>query len=203
MQIVPGPGLPDRRLSSTAAAASATPTAPAAASIQLRARAAGRDAGPGSARAIIVTELPYQVNKARLIEKIAELVRDKKIEGIADLRDESDREGMRIVIELKRDVQPKVVLNQLYKHTQMQTSFGVIMLAIVDGQPRVLNLRQVLREYLDFRREVVVRRTALRAGEGRGARPHPRGPQDRARPHRRGHRADPQGRRRPPRPRPA
>ena len=113
----------------------------------------------GERESIIVTELPYQVNKARLIEKIADLVRHKQIEGIADLRDESDREGMRIVVDLKRDVQPKVILNQLYKHTQMQTSFGIIMLAIVDRQPRVLKLREVLREYLDFRREVIVRRT--------------------------------------------
>jgi DNA gyrase subunit A len=99
------------------------------------------------------------VNKARLIEKIADLVREKKIEGIADLRDESDREGMRIVVDLKKDAVPEIVLNQLYKHTQMQTSFGIIMLAIVDRQPRVLTLRGILREYLDFRREVVVRRT--------------------------------------------
>jgi DNA gyrase subunit A len=128
--------------------------------IQLRARAVIERSGKGGEReSIIVTELPYQVNKARLIEKIAELVRHKKIEGIADLRDESDREGMRIVVDLKREVQPKVILNQLYKHTQMQTSFGIIMLAIVDRQPRVLKLREVLREYLDFRREVIVRRT--------------------------------------------
>ena len=115
--------------------------------------------GKSGTQSIIVTELPYQVNKARLIEKIADLVREKKLEGIADLRDESDREGMRIVVDLKQDVQPKIVLNHLYKHTQMQTSFGIIMLAIVDRQPRVLNLREILREYLDFRREVVVRRT--------------------------------------------
>jgi len=101
--------------------------------IQLRARAVIERSGKGGEReSIIVTELPYQVNKARLIEKIAELVRHKKIEGISDLRDESDRDGMRIVVDLKREVQPKVILNQLYKHTQMQTSFGIIMLAIVD-----------------------------------------------------------------------
>jgi DNA gyrase subunit A len=128
--------------------------------IQLRARAVVESSGKsGDRQSIIVTELPYQVNKARLIEKIAELVREKKVEGIADLRDESDREGMRIVVDLKRDTQPKIVLNQLYKHTQMQTSFGIIMLAIVGRQPRVLSLREVLREYLDFRRQVVVRRT--------------------------------------------
>jgi DNA gyrase subunit A len=128
--------------------------------IQLRARAVIESSGKsGDRQSIVVTELPYQVNKARLIEKIAELVREKRLEGIADLRDESDREGMRIVVDLKRDVQPKVILNQLYKHTQMQTSFGIIMLAIVDRKPRVLSLREILREYLDFRREVVVRRT--------------------------------------------
>ena len=128
--------------------------------IQLRARAVVETSGKsGDRQSIVVTELPYQVNKARLIEKIAELVREKKIEGIADLRDESDREGMRIVVDLKKDVQPKIVLGNLYKHTQMQTSFGIIMLAIVDRKPRVLTLQEILREYLDFRREVVVRRT--------------------------------------------
>jgi DNA gyrase subunit A len=128
--------------------------------IQLRARAVAESSGrSGDRKSIVVTELPYQVNKARLIEKIAELVREKKLEGIADLRDESDREGMRIVVDLKKDVVPEIILNQLYKHTQMQTSFGIIMLAIVDRQPRVLTLREILREYLDFRREVVVRRT--------------------------------------------
>ena len=108
---------------------------------------------------IIIKELPYQVNKARLIEKIAELVRDKKIEGISDLRDESDREGMRIVIELKRDANPNVVLNNLYKQTQLQTTFGVIMLALVDEEPRVLNLKQMLRYYLDHQKEIIIRRT--------------------------------------------
>lgn len=108
---------------------------------------------------IIVSELPYQVNKANLIEKIAELVRDRKIDGIIDVRDESDRDGMRIVIELKRDAQSEVVLNQLFKHTQMQTTFGVIMLALVDGIPKVLNLKEMLQHFIDFRHEVVVRRT--------------------------------------------
>ena len=108
---------------------------------------------------IVVTELPYMVNKARLIEKIAELVRDKKIDGITDLRDESDRQGMRVCIELRRDVNPNVVLNLLYKHTQMQDTFGVIMLALVDNQPKVLNLCQMLNYYLDHQKEVVTRRT--------------------------------------------
>ncbi|MBE3586720.1 MAG: DNA gyrase subunit A [Thermoanaerobacter sp.] len=113
----------------------------------------------GGKNAIVVHEIPFMVNKARLIEKIAELVREKKIEGITDLRDESDRQGMRIVIELRRDAKPQVVLNQLYKHTQMQETFGVIMLALVNGQPQVLNLRQMLHHYLDHQKEVVIRRT--------------------------------------------
>ena len=108
---------------------------------------------------IVVTELPYMVNKARLIEKIAELVRDKKIDGITDLRDESDRQGMRICIELRRDVNPNVVLNLLYKHTQMQDTFGVIMLALVNNEPRVLNLLEMLQYYLAHQEDVVTRRT--------------------------------------------
>ena len=108
---------------------------------------------------IVITELPYQVNKARLIEKIAELVRDKKIDGISDLRDESDREGMRIVIELKRDANPNVVLNNLYKQTQLQTTFGIIMLALVNEEPRVLNLKQMLNYYLEHQKEIIIRRT--------------------------------------------
>ncbi len=108
---------------------------------------------------IVVTELPYLVNKAKLIEKIAELVKDKRIEGITDLRDESDKEGMRISIELRRDVNPNIILNHLYKHTQLQDTFGVIMLALVNNQPRVLNLYQMLTLYLDHQKDVVTRRT--------------------------------------------
>ncbi|MCG4584245.1 DNA topoisomerase 4 subunit A, partial [Anaerosalibacter bizertensis] len=108
---------------------------------------------------IVVTEIPYQVNKARLIEKIADLVKDKKIEGISDLRDESDKEGMRIVIELKRDSIPKVVLNNLFKQTQMQNTFSIIMLALVDDEPKILNLKEMLNHYLNFQKEVIVRRT--------------------------------------------
>jgi DNA gyrase subunit A len=111
--------------------------------------------------AIVVSEIPYQVNKAKLIERIAQLVQEKKIEGISDLRDESDRDGMRIVIELKKGEHAQVVLNQLYKLTPMQTSFGAILLALVDGQPRVLNLTEVLSLFLDHRREVVTRRTVF------------------------------------------
>ncbi len=109
---------------------------------------------------IIVTELPYQINKATLLEKIAELVRDKKIEGIRDLRDESDKEGIRVVVELKKDAYPKKVLNQLYKHTELQSAFHVNLLALVDGlQPRVLTLKDILAEFIKHRREVIVRRT--------------------------------------------
>lgn len=118
---------------------------------------------------IIVTEIPFQVNKAKLIEKIAELIQEKRIEGISDLRDESDRDGYRIVIELKRNEIPLVVLNNLYKHTQMQTTFGVIMLALVRNRPEVLNLKQILEHFVEHRREVVVRRTTyeLRKAEER------------------------------------
>ena len=108
---------------------------------------------------IIVTEIPYQVNKARLIEKIAELVKEKKIEGISDIRDESNRQGMRIVIELKRDANAQIVLNRLYKHTQMQESYSMIMLALADGRPKILNLYEILEEYLKHQKDVVTRRT--------------------------------------------
>lgn len=126
-------------------------------SVVIRAKAEIEESG-GKHR-IIVNEIPYQVNKARLIEKIAELVREKKLEGISDLRDESDRTGMRIVIELKRDANPQVLLNNLYKHTAMQTSFGINMLALVDGQPRVLALKNVLHYYIQHQEEVIRRRT--------------------------------------------
>jgi len=118
---------------------------------------------------IIVSELPYQVNKAKLIEKIAELIHDKRLEGISDLRDESDRDGLRMVIELKRNENPTVILNQLYKQTNMQTTFGVIMLALVQNRPMVLNLKQILEAFIDHRKEVVVRRTVydLRKAEER------------------------------------
>jgi DNA gyrase subunit A len=130
-------------------------------SIVVRARAFVEKQKKGEREAIIISELPYQVNKANLIEKIAELVRDKKVEGISDLRDESDRDGMRIVIELKRDGIAEIILNQLYQHTQMQTSFGVIMLAIVGIQPRVLNLKELLQHFINFRKEIITRRTVF------------------------------------------
>ena len=137
--------------------------------ITMRARTTIEPAKKGDKVAIIVTEIPYQLNKARLLEKIAELARDKVIDGIADLRDESDREGMRIVIELRRGEVPEVVLNNLYKHTSLQTSFGIIMLAIVAGRPRILALLDLVEHFVEFRREVVRRRTEfeLRKAEAR------------------------------------
>lgn len=108
---------------------------------------------------IVFTEIPYQVNKARLIEKIAELVKDKRIEHISDIRDESDRDGMRIVVELKKDANPQITLNRLFKHTQLQDTFSVIMIALVDGQPKLLNLYDILDNYIKFQKEVVTRRT--------------------------------------------
>ena len=127
--------------------------------IRMRARALIEKNARNDRESIILTELPYQVNKATLIEKIAELVRDKKISGVADLRDESDREGIRVVIDLKRDENSAIILNQLYKFTQMETSFGIIMLAILDGRPHVFNLKEVIEQFIIFRKEIVIRRT--------------------------------------------
>ena len=117
----------------------------------------------------MVTEIPYQVNKARLIEKIAELVREERIGGIPDVRDESDRQGMRVVVDVKKGEPAQVILNKLYKHTPLQDSFGVILLAIVDQRPRVLNLLDACELFLDFRREVVRRRTASTCARPRRA----------------------------------
>ena len=127
--------------------------------IQMRARAMVEQNRRTGRESVVVTEIPFQVNKARLIEKIADLVKEKKIEGISDLRDESDRDGMRIVIEIKKDSIPQVIINQLYKMTPMQSSFGIIMLAIVGGQPKILALREVLGHFIDHRKEIVTRRT--------------------------------------------
>jgi DNA gyrase subunit A len=137
--------------------------------LTIRAKVKIEEPKKGDKIAIVATEIPYQVNKARLIEKIAELVREKVIEGVTDIRDESDREGMRIVIELRRGEVPEVVLNNLYKHTQLQTTFGIIMLSIVGGRPRILSLLQVVEQFIEFRREVVRRRTEfeLRKAEAR------------------------------------
>ena len=127
-------------------------------SVKMRARAKIEPMN-GNRQRIVVTEIPYQVNKARLVERIADLARDKQIDGISDLRDESDREGMRVVIELRRDANANVVLNQLYKHTPMESTFGVNMLALVNNEPRVLNLKEVLHHYIAHQEEVVTRRT--------------------------------------------
>src|SRR5574337_265680 len=137
-------------------------------SFQMRAKAAIEQVGKDREN-IVITEIPYQVNKAKLIERIAELAQTKKIEGLADVRDESDREGMRIVIEIKRGEEPKIILNNLYKHTQMQESFGMILLAIVGGQPRELGLLALLRLFIEHRVDVVRRRTRydLRKAEER------------------------------------
>ena len=126
--------------------------------IKMRARAHVETLKSGK-NSIIITEIPYQVNKSSLMEKIADLVREKKIEGISDLRDETDREGIRVVIETKRDAVPEVILNLLYKHTQLQETFGIILLALHDGVPKVMSLREILQHFIDFRHDIVVRRT--------------------------------------------
>jgi DNA gyrase subunit A len=136
--------------------------------IHLRARTHTEIEKRSGRDAIIVTELPYQVNKARMLERMAELVKDKKLDGIAELRDESDKDGMRVVIELKRDHYSDVVLNNLYQHTQMQTVFGINMVSLVDGQPRLLNLKQMLEYFLRHRRDVVTRRTLFELRKARG-----------------------------------
>jgi DNA gyrase subunit A len=137
--------------------------------IQVRARAEIETHAKGERQSIVVTEIPYQVNKARLIERMAELVREKKIEGISDLRDESDREGIRIVLDVKRNEMPEIILNSLYKMTQMQTTFGIILLAIVDNQPKVMTLKELLHHFLNHRKTVIIRRTRydLRKAEER------------------------------------
>jgi DNA gyrase subunit A len=137
--------------------------------VQVRARAVIEGQGDGDRRTIVISEIPYQVNKARLIERIAQLVRDKKIDGVADLRDESDRDGIRVVLDLKRAEVPEVILNTLYKMTQMQTTFGIILLSIVDNQPRVMTLVEMLHHFLNHRKTVVIRRTRydLRKAEER------------------------------------
>ena len=138
--------------------------------VKVRARAVIEELPKGKQQ-IVVTEIPYQVNKAKLVERIAELVKDKKVEGISDLRDESNRNGMRIVIELKRDVNANIVLNNLYKHSQMEETFSVIMLALVNGQPKVLNLKQILYHYVQHQKDVVTRRTKFELNKA-GARAH-------------------------------
>ena len=168
MQYVPGPDFPTAGfIHGKGAIREAYETGKGV--LQVRARATTEIDKRTNRASIIVTEIPFQVNKARLIERMAELVNEKRIEGISDLRDESDREGMRIVVELKRDAVPEVVLNQLYKLTPMQDSFGIIMLAIVEGRPRLLTLKQVLQHFVAHRVEVITRRTVfdLRKAEER------------------------------------
>ncbi|MBW1912095.1 MAG: DNA gyrase subunit A [Deltaproteobacteria bacterium] len=126
--------------------------------IKIRARAFVEKVGKNRER-VVVSEIPYQVNKTKLLEKIAELVKDKKIEGVSDIRDESDRDGMRIVIDVKRDGRALVILNRLYKYTQMEVSFGIIFLAIVQGRPQILNLKEILKQFINHRREIIIRRT--------------------------------------------
>jgi len=168
MQVIPGPDFPTRGfIHGVDGIHSAYHTGRGG--IQMRARASIETHARTDRQAIIVNEIPYQVNKAKLLENIAGLVRDKRIEGIRDLRDESSRNGIRIVLEVKRGEVPEIILNQLYKLTQMQTTFGMNMLAIVDNQPQVLNLKQMLAHFLDHRKTVVVRRTRfdLRKAEER------------------------------------
>jgi DNA gyrase subunit A len=159
MQIVPGPDFPTAGIINGARGI-AEAYATGRGRIYVRARSHIEDYDNGK-QAIIVTELPYQVNKARLLERIAELVKDKKIEGITELRDESDKDGMRVVIELRRGEVAEVMLNNLYQHTQMQNVFGINMVALVEGQPRLLNLKQILEAFIRHRREVVTRRTVF------------------------------------------
>ena len=154
-------------------------------SIMMRARSTTETNKKGDRTSIVFTEIPYQVNKAKLIERIADLVREKTIEGISDLRDESDRDGMRIVIELKRGEMPEVILNNLYKHTPLQSSFGIIMLAIVGGRPKVLTLLELVESFVEFRRRSRAAAHRIRAAKGRGAVPHSRRAADRPRPPRR------------------
>ena len=136
--------------------------------IKMRARA-HIESNKNGKDSIVITEVAYQTNKANLVEKIADLVRDKKVQGITDLRDESDKDGIRVVIETKRDAVPEVILNQLYKHTQLQDTFGIILLALVNGIPKIMSLKTVLQHFIDFRHDVVVRRTEfeLREAEAR------------------------------------
>ncbi|MFL2554508.1 MAG: DNA gyrase subunit A [Candidatus Rariloculaceae bacterium] len=167
MKLVPGPDFPTAGLVfGSQGIASAYSTGRGR--VYVRARTHVEPLGTGNREAIIVTELPYQVNKARLIEKIAALVRDKRLEGISELRDESDKDGMRVVIELRRGELPDVVLNNLFKQTQLQSVFGINMVGLVDGQPKLLSLMEILEAFLRHRREVVTRRTLFELRKARG-----------------------------------
>ena len=165
MQYVPGPDFPTAGIINGAAGIrEAYRTGRGRIYVRARTHIEGED---GSKQAIIITELPYQVNKARLVERIAELVKEKKLEGISELRDESDKDGMRVVIELRRNEVPEVIVNNLYLHTQMQNVFGINMVALVDGQPRCLNLKELISCFLRHRREVVTRRTIFELRKAR------------------------------------
>ena len=168
MRVIPGPDFPTAAYIHGLAGIRAAYTT-GRGIMQVRARAGIETHAKGERQSIVVTEIPYQVNKARLIERMAELIREKKIEGISDLRDESDREGIRIVLDVKRGEVPEVILNSLYKMTQMQTTFGIILLAIVDNQPRVMTLKELLYHFLNHRKTVIIRRTRydLRKAEER------------------------------------
>jgi DNA gyrase subunit A len=158
MAVIPGPDFPTAGfIHGTAGIRQAYATGKGI--IQMRARVEIETQKKADRQAIVITEIPYMTNKARLIERIAELVREKKIEGVSDLRDESDRDGIRVVVDLKKGEVPEVILNSLYKNTQMQTTFGIIFLAIVDNQPQILDLRGMLQHFIDHRKEIVIRRT--------------------------------------------
>jgi DNA gyrase subunit A len=160
MELVPGPDFPTAGIINGAREIYNAYTT-GRGRIQVRALATIEEIDDNGREAIIVTELPYQVNKARLIERIAELVRGKLIEGISELRDESDKDGMRVVIELKRGENSDIVLNNLYKQTPMESVFGVNMVALIDGQPKLLNLKDFIDAFLRHRREIVTRRTVF------------------------------------------
>ncbi|VAX19169.1 DNA gyrase subunit A [hydrothermal vent metagenome] len=158
MEVIPGPDFPTAgEIHGVSGIRSAYHTGRGL--VVMRARAEIEMMEKGDRERIVIKEIPYQVNKSRLVEKMAELVRDKKIVGISDIRDESDRDGMRVVVELKKDAMGQVVLNQLYKHTQMQDTFGVILISLVNGQPKQLNLKEMLSYFVDHRREIITRRT--------------------------------------------
>ena len=192
MEIIPGPDFPTGGIILGRARHPLRPTRRGAARSSCAAARISRTIRK-EREAIIITEVPYQVNKAAMQEKMAELVRDKRIEGISDIRDESDRDGIRVVIELKRDAVADVVLNQLYRFTPLQTSFGVNMVALNGGRPELLGLKDILTSFIAFREEVVGRRTKFLLSKARD-RAHVLGrPCHRRRQYRRGHRAHPLG----------
>ena len=166
MEYIPGPDFPTAAIINGAAGIQSAYLT-GRGRIHLRAVAHFEDMGDGDRQAIIVTELPYQVNKARLLEKIANMVKEAKLEGISGLRDESDKDGMRMVIELRRGEVPAVILNNLYQHTQLQTVFGINMVALIDGRPRCLNLKEILAAFINHRREIVTRRTIFNLRKAR------------------------------------